>query len=633
LALSLALVGASSAAAQDDPPLGALVAAALEAARRSAVSERVFDAQHYQTRTEWLEVDGGGVRRAAESLVRVRVFAVKGSFEVEVDTWRPGSYRPQRFACKLDGRGLVFWGEVEDAWRQLPGASQRVCPPSFLPRELVEWVVPLLWDQGLPAELLYTESADVAQRPQARALIRITPPRPGGDRATLLVADAATERSFDVAVGGPEDGRLLQMKAVDLYASRERGGLRQEESRQPLSAREFAERRRAWRKAFLATRVELRVQDGRRGQPVPGVTASLYGPDGATSDASTTGPDGVAHLRHAGAGGSYRLTLKRADYHTFSCLGQSSRLSREVTLHDGRRGSESEPLRLELDMAQLRAGLDVDLWPGVLVRGRVLSPQGKAVARAAIRFDQRDEESGGGELRHLVWTDRQGGFRLEASLGALSLVIDHPRWQAVVQELRVTPTPEPLEIVLVAGAEIQGRVLDAEGRPLAGALVEALVPGAAGEPPGLFDPTWSGRRVRDTTDELGRYLLRGVRPGGIVLRASRLGYKPLQLEALAVGLAAPLHRRLLLDPGGGVGGRFVDDQGRPLLVDGSLTYRPAGAAWSVSVALADQATFLVEEPTIGSYELELDLDGYRRVRLGPVSSGTLDLVVAPARDD
>jgi hypothetical protein len=186
---------------------------------------------------------------------------------------------------------------------------------------------------------------------------------------------------------------------------------------------------------------------------------------------------------------------------------------------------------------------------------------------------------------------------------------------------------------LAVGAEVQGRVLDAQGQPLAGALVEALAPGTERDPPGLFDPTWGGRRVRDTTDELGRYLLRGVRPGELVLRASRLGYKPLQLDTLKASVEAPLRRRVLLSPGGGVGGRFLDAQGQPLLVDGSLTYRPSGAAWSVSVALADQASFLVEEPTIGVYELELDLEGYRRVRLGPVSSGARDLVVTPARED
>src|SRR5207237_4229858 len=76
-------------------------------------------------------------------------------------------------------------------------------------------------------------------------------------------------------------------------------------------------------------------------------------------------------------------------------------------------------------------------------------------------------------------------------------------------------------VVLAQGGVIRGRVADVAGAPLARATISADAPG-----------------LRATSDEQGRYEIRGVAPGVYLVRARLLGYQPktarVSVEQIAV---------------------------------------------------------------------------------------------------
>ncbi|MGC6487296.1 MAG: carboxypeptidase regulatory-like domain-containing protein [Planctomycetota bacterium] len=167
-----------------------------------------------------------------------------------------------------------------------------------------------------------------------------------------------------------------------------------------------------------------------------------------------------------------------------------------------------------------------ELEDGVAVRGVVRAPDGAPVPGASVWLQTRHTDWSGG--RTLTRTDGDGRFALahvppHVSLGALAAGYAQSR---LVDLDTVDTSAPPAEVTLKlggAGGGLHGVVVDATGRPVAGARV------GAGRNTRFLDmrgdrviEKWS---VRSTlTDEAGRFALLGLPAGEQPVACSKQGF-------------------------------------------------------------------------------------------------------------
>jgi RNA polymerase sigma factor (sigma-70 family) len=138
---------------------------------------------------------------------------------------------------------------------------------------------------------------------------------------------------------------------------------------------------------------------------------------------------------------------------------------------------------------------------------------------------------------------------LAAGAGALA---GRPGGAALAREAPPPPAAPPRAEPPADAAEVSGRVLDPDGKPLAGAKLYLLEPFRAAKAP---------TAVRATTDGEGRFRLALGDGGGKVLFAAADGYGPAWTSDF--GKSGELTLRLAKDDVP-VGGRILDLEGRPL---------------------------------------------------------------------
>jgi len=213
---------------------------------------------------------------------------------------------------------------------------------------------------------------------------------------------------------------------------------------------------------------------------------------------------------------------------------------------------ETKPVRLTPGTV---AELDFSLSPGGEIEGTVRDAEGKPLAGVIIYARPS------GQPRSLVSvaakTDADGRYRLA------HLPLEFP-WQLRAQKADyLAYQSDPLQVVETRrfdimlssrphGGSIQGRVVDAQGRPIAHA--ELVNQGDRGE-----------LRQAKTGDD-GRFLLENLYPSPngaeVVARAAGFAAKS---TTVAPGPAdAPSEVTLTLESGHRLAGRVVDEQGRPL---------------------------------------------------------------------
>lgn len=229
----------------------------------------------------------------------------------------------------------------------------------------------------------------------------------------------------------------------------------------------------------------------------------------------------------------------------------------------------------------------VVMKPGAVLTGIVFGPDGKAMPKAAVTVRQAmDETSGttmfigprgfrGGISGKPVQTDGAGRWTvggLEAGrhrINAVSTECVRSEDVFAVSDLKA-PVEAPA-IALTLGKTITGRVLDAEGRAVAGAMVTAGVVTKRTREPGVlvstitFDsfPMESGGRVArsTTTGPDGVFKITGIVDGTYKLTPSAPGHvgKPLEVTAGAADVIVKVDR------GGMAAGLLVDADGKPVL--------------------------------------------------------------------
>ena len=191
------------------------------------------------------------------------------------------------------------------------------------------------------------------------------------------------------------------------------------------------------------------------------------------------------------------------------------------------------------------ADLELVLAPGATVSGRVLDAEGRPAAGVMVQPID-DDRPGSSRIFRGTTADGEGWYVLDGlPTGPRSIAAEDEQGQRAVGEIDVRPGENRLDLRLAGGAEVAGRVVDAEGSPVAGAEVGLLPAGQR----------WS--RVQATTGADGTFRFEGVESGEYRVRASKEGYATSESEPLRVAAAPVGGLELRLQAGGAIVGRVL----------------------------------------------------------------------------
>ncbi len=252
----------------------------------------------------------------------------------------------------------------------------------------------------------------------------------------------------------------------------------------------------------------------------------------------------------------------------YSATSEADGTYRIVGLPDGKVGRVSAwaagfgPLPIRSSDVPLVSGetatLDLRLPKEVVVSGRVLAADGAPVVGIDVAaFDQ------GGQGRVDLASDAEGRFRVGGlPADGINLAAQGPRGAAAALLEGITEGAQvERDLVLQPGRDVKGRVIDAESRPVPGALVSAK-------------STEVGTRLGvgldmagfvTTTETDGTFLLAGVLPADDwVFEARAQGASTLAADAVRTRVTLteePTPLVLRLARLGAIGGRVTDPDG------------------------------------------------------------------------
>lgn len=196
------------------------------------------------------------------------------------------------------------------------------------------------------------------------------------------------------------------------------------------------------------------------------------------------------------------------------------------------------------------------------IRFRLAVPEGAArPGRVRATVTLLSGSMRGAQLPYDLSPLPDGRYAIDGLLpGEVSLGVEAAGWAPYVARLRIPPggvaTPEPF--ALEEGLTLRGRVVDGEGRPVAGARVMA----------------WGNEANAATTGGDGAFAIPHLAAGAVDLSARAEGKAEALFVATAAADASPLE--IVLTPGGIVRGTIRDaDGGDPPI---SLDFFPAAAA-------------------------------------------------------
>jgi uncharacterized GH25 family protein len=467
----------------------------------------------------------------------------------------------------------------------------------FAPAELtVSELEPYRTKSGLRIELsrgqgLRGTVVDGEGLPLRDATVKLQPASSGHGMRMLRIAEGGDAASAVETASG-SDGRFelsgLPAGKFDLgvtrsgFAKRSVPAVEIEEGSEPVDLGEIALQR--------GERVQGFVLD-HEGQPVEGaeiyvgesgpmmVVMSGAGAPTEEADASTD-PSGWFVVEDLARGSRYSLSVRRTGF-----------VEASVSSVDVPR---SEPV-------------EVTLRPASRVSGMVLDPEGEPIPGAQVNLSRtRTMEMGGNVMRMMMRvdesTDSEGRFLFEdQEPGEISLGATASGYQEAKLDNLEIPKGEDLEGVelpLVAGAIVQGRVSAPDGRPAIGASVR-VVPESGGM---MMMPGGA------PSDGSGNYRLEGLAPGSASIEATHPDY-PRAVKDLEVreGINS---LDLAFEGGHEVSGAISDEAGNPV-ADAMARLVPVGRSWGGPEARsANDGSFTMPGVQDGDYRLWAEAEGY-----------------------
>jgi protocatechuate 3,4-dioxygenase beta subunit len=372
------------------------------------------------------------------------------------------------------------------------------------------------------------------------------------------------------------------------------------------------------------TGVAGRVVDG-DGEPVPGamIVARPLDPRSALTRRMRGGFGSIERRGSSAGDGTFRLDGLQPDegYQLTATAAGFAAATAEVG---------------GLAPGAVREGLEIVLPAGLVAFGRVVDDNERPVAGAAVALTEANADSLRARFRRLGFgtggggaetaSDGEGRFELrDLAAGRFDLAVTASGFAPLAVPGVELPEGEAeidLGTVLMApGVALEGRVTDADRRPIAGATITWH---AASRNPVLRALGDSGRAAVTSGDD-GRFRVGDLLPG-----------KPINVEVEAKGFAGeqvpgveppgdePLV--VVLEPAAQLAGRVVDETGAPIenarvLARGS-TGRSAFGGFG-SAGTGEDGSFTLEDLEPGKITLMVQASGYQALErdLGEVAAG------------
>lgn len=349
--------------------------------------------------------------------------------------------------------------------------------------------------------------------------------------------------------------------------------------------------------------IEGRVTDA-RGRPLEGAEIGVFPTErertpgwmfgvGTSSDPLRTEPDGSFRVEKLRRGDRFDLKARHPGYLDTSLPGVTA--------------PTEEPVRIEMKVAHT-------------LSGQIVNPEGEPIPEAQVT---RVEESAIGRGRssfQLGTTDAEGRFRVTGlPSGTVDLAVTaegyaHRRLKAI--QIPETGEPEELRIVLDRGAVLEVRLMDADGRPVSGAMVHA----SPESRPNLEEdegPLWP-HSLFQRSDSQGRCRIQAPAPGIYKVHASKETRSATERVEVGPGVT-PVELRF--PPGVEVSGRVLTPEGSPAVGARVLFRQEDDGRGGPSAPVGADGAFLIQGLPDGEYRLVAqDRDGR--------SSRPVDLPVA-----
>jgi RNA polymerase sigma-70 factor (ECF subfamily) len=333
--------------------------------------------------------------------------------------------------------------------------------------------------------------------------------------------------------------------------------------------------------------------------------SAAYRTEAATAPEARTADDGAFAFRGLTAG-EYRLLVSHPDHLP-----------------------SVETIATVTDEAPARCEVELDIASSI--SGKVTDEMGRPVAGAAIEAKPQEEAALKGTARDVMglldWqegkavleraraTSGPDGSFLVTSIAQAFHVLWASHRDYLEGEPRMAPAGSSVVMILRRGAAITGRVVDGEGRPIAGAVL-SMTPLPLAEVHRLFD--WAKSewepidrdRKEGTTGEDGRFLLQGIQPASHELTIKAEGRAPLLREVEAAADEIDLGDLALPDPRS-IEGRVVGPGARPV---------PGARVWAgLARRTVEPGNQIVPERPAALVETSTDAEG--RFRLGGLPPG------------
>lgn len=250
--------------------------------------------------------------------------------------------------------------------------------------------------------------------------------------------------------------------------------------------------------------------------------------------------------------------------------------------------------------------VDVFLSRGSSIVGNVRDPKGDVVEGALVRAEVQATSMTPVPLR-TVRTDVRGSFELAGvPIGTYNVFVSHPDFApSVVEQLVVGDAEEhDLDVQLMRGVRVHGRVTDGERKPLQ-ARVALLELSGVSTSPTMFQSVERYLDVGARADEDGRFVLARVPPGSHVLLVQSRGYSP---ERLAVDVGAREAEidvgEVALAQGPAIRGRVKDVEGTA--IEGANVY---GIRAHPSLSSLLQETYVIHDSSQRDGSFALSVSG------------------------
>ncbi len=285
-----------------------------------------------------------------------------------------------------------------------------------------------------------------------------------------------------------------------------------------------------------------------------------------------------------------------------------------------------------LDAGRPATRLDIVLQRRLDAYGTVLDVDERPVAHATVTLVSArtglDRSLPHPEVNHRTTTDGEGWFEIAGlAPGIFTLAVRAPEYAPLeIPGLEVLGAEGPIDlgtVLLAPGAVLDGRVVDLDSTPIAGAKVRWSSHGAGG------DSLNSGET---TADAAGLFRIPGLASTArLELTATHPGYQAGKFAAVPVERTAPLE--LVLEPGAELRGLVIDVAQRAVLgARVHLSFASGGKA--STVLTGEDGDFLFGEEPPGTYIVTVDsAAGYAEPLAVDIEAGrerSVKIVLEPA---